>query len=180
MTLRKSLPLLLLLAPAMGWSVHLRVHGQVNDLITGEGLAGALVRVYKDGEVQHRLHTGANGSYSIRLENNGHYVLRFSLPGHVTKCFAVSTHGPAWQGDNRTAELEVGILLFPPVDGLDLGLFDLPLGLARFQPMTGLIGWNGEYEGRVRPEAFRLMDRVRQHHLGEALAQRGGMVGRAY
>ena len=32
----------------------------------------------------------------------------------------------------------------------------MPMGLARFTPMTGYLSWNKEYEARIQPEAARL------------------------
>jgi len=46
-------------------------------------------------------------------------------------------------------------------DGLDLTFFDMPMGLARFTPMTGLLSWNRAYEERIQPEAARLCAEAR-------------------
>jgi hypothetical protein len=139
---------------------HLRVHGTVTDLDSRMPLEQALVRVYKDGVKQASFVTGTGGRYAVMLENNAHYVIRFSLPGRVTKCFAVDTHGPAWENDGRTMDLEVEMTLFENLPELDLSFFDLPMGIARFTPMTGHVAWNAEYEGRIRPEADRLLAEV--------------------
>ena len=40
--------------------------------------------------------------------------------------------------------------------GVARGSFDMPMGLARFTPMTGYLSWNKEYEARIQPEAARL------------------------
>lgn len=153
------------------WAVELRVHGLVSDHRTREPLQEALVRVYKNGEKQHVFHTGPGGRYSVRLDNNAHYVIRFSAPGRVTKCFTVDTSGPAWADDKRATDLEVEMTLFEPVDGLDLGWFDMPMGMARFTPMTGHIAWNADYERRIRPEVDRLMAEVALRQ--SAIADRG-------
>lgn len=152
----------------LGHGAQLRVHGQVTGLQDHGALREVLVRVYKDGVVQHMLKTNAQGRYSVRLDNNASYVLRFSLPGHVTKCYAVDTHGPSWKGDERTVDLEVGMILFERVEGIDLSFFDMPLGMARFTPMTGLVAWNEGYRLSVEAEAQRLTTAVlRQHALAD-------------
>jgi hypothetical protein len=51
--------------------------------------------------------------------------------------------------------------LFEPVDGVDLSFFDLPMGIARFSPMTGLLTWDREYEQYVQAEVSRLMAEVK-------------------
>ena len=145
-------------------ALHLRVHGNVTDLLDRSPLAGVEVRVYKDGVKQHVLRTGANGAYEVVLDNDAHYVIRFMQAGRVPKCFAVSTHGGAWADDKRVMDLEVEMTLFRPVEGVDLSWFDLPMGMARFQPMTGHISWNADYERRIRGEAERLMAQVKQRH----------------
>lgn len=142
------------------WAVQLRVQGEVTDLHTRKGLPGVLVRIYKNGEKQHVLHTNLAGRYNAVLENNASYIIRFSAPGSVTKCFSVDTYGAAWENDQRVVDLEVEMTMFASVAGLDLTFFDLPLGIAHFQPMTGVITWNSTYEARVKPEVDRLMAEI--------------------
>ncbi|HRH39778.1 MAG TPA: hypothetical protein PK760_15615, partial [Flavobacteriales bacterium] len=98
--------------------------------------------------------------YNVTLDNNAEYVIRFSMPGRVTKCYSVDTHGPAWEKDGSTNDVEVEMTLFEKVEGLDLGFFDMPMGKARFTPMTGFLAWNAEYEAHVKPEADRLFAEV--------------------
>ncbi len=168
----------LLMAPWMQ-AAHLRVHGSVTDHNDRTPLDQALVRVYKDGVKQAAFTTGAGGRYHVELDNNAHYVIRFSMPGRVTKCFAVDTHGPAWEGDNAMKDLEVEMTLFEQQDGLDLSFFDLPMGIARFTPMTGVVSWNAEYEQRVRPEVDRLMAEVALRREQRVLAQNNALASAA-
>ena len=154
-------------------AAKLRVGGQVTDMDTRKGMGGVLVRVYKDGVKQHIHTTNASGRYLFMLDNNASYVIRFSMPGRITKCFAVDTHGPEWENDGRTIDLEVEMTLFEAIPGRDFSFFDLPLGMARFTPMTGVIAWNKEYEDRVKPEVDRLMTMVAEYREQLAL---GGTV----
>ncbi len=149
-------------------AVQLRVFGPVTDLETRAPLADVLVRVYKDGVKQKVLQTGVNGHYSFVLDNGSSYVLRFSLPGRVTKCYAIDTHGPSWEDDNRIVDLSIEMTLFPTVPGLDLTFFDLPMGIARFTPMTGYLSWNDTYAQDIRSEVDRLMAEVA--HRRQAIA----------
>lgn len=147
---------------AMGWQMpahaaHLRVVGIVTNKITAMPMPDALVRVYKDGVKQHILHTNSNGRYEVVLDNNAEYVIRFSMPGLVTKCFSVDTHGPTWEGDNSIKEVFVEMTLFDEMPDLDLSYFDMPMGMARFEPMTGYLTWDTDYDERIRPEVDRLM-----------------------
>ncbi|MBL7958216.1 MAG: carboxypeptidase regulatory-like domain-containing protein [Flavobacteriales bacterium] len=151
-------------------AARLHLKGNVTDAASREPLEGALVRVYRNGVKEHAFTTGANGRYDIVLENGADYVIRFSMPGHVTKCFGIDTHGPAWEGDVSTAMVEVEMTLFERVEDMDLSFFDMPMGLARFTPMTGFLSWNREYEERVQPEAARLTAEALQRR-DQALAK---------
>ena len=157
----RSLITLLLLGHMLNvQAVQLRVFGPVTDLETRAPLSGVLVRVYKDGVKQKAFTTGGNGHYSFLMDNGASYVLRFSLPGRVTKCYAIDTHGPSWEGDDRVVDLSIEMTLFPTVPGLDLTFFDLPMGVARFTPMTGYLSWNDSYAQDIRAEVDRLMAEV--------------------
>lgn len=152
----------LLAAMALNTSAaELRLRGEVTDLVTRQPLGEVLVRVYRNGVKEHSFNTGPAGKYNITLQRGGDYVIRFSLPGHVTKCYGVDTKGAAWEGDNRSVSVDVEMTMFERVEGLDLSFFDMPMGLARFCPMTGLLKWDQGYEERIRPEVERLMGQVR-------------------
>jgi hypothetical protein len=160
--------LLLALLPVHG--IQLRVHGTVLGLLDKQPESGVLVKVYRNGERQQVVTADANGNYSILLDNHAEYVLRFTKAGHVNKSYTIDTRGAVWENDKRIQDLEIDILLFEPVAELDLGWFDMPMGMARFNPMTGHVAWNAAYESRVRPEAERLTAEVLLRY--EAIAQR--------
>jgi hypothetical protein len=148
------------------WAVELRLRGEVTDHVTRSPLGEVLVRVYRDGVKEKAFTTGPGGRYTVNLQRGGNYVIRFSLPGHVTKCYAVDTHGPVWEGDNREVSVDVEMTLFEQVPGVDLSFFDMPMGLARFSATTGRLSWDKAYEERIRPEVERLMAVVRAHREG--------------
>lgn len=160
--MRNILLLLFMGSMLTSQAVQLRVHGTVTDLETRAPLSQALVRVYKDGVKQHVFETGEGGRYSVVLDNSAEYIIRFSQPGRITKCYAVDTHGPLWENDGRVVDVAVEMTLFEAIPGLDLTFFDLPMGMARFTPMTGYLSWNDSYAQRVRPEVDRLMAEVAQ------------------
>jgi hypothetical protein len=158
--MRNILILLFMGSMLTSQAAQLRVHGTVTDSESRVPLAQSLVRVYKNGVKLQSFHTGEGGRYSVLLENNAEYVIRFSRPGRITKCYAVDTHGPEWEGDGRVVDLAIEMTLFEVVPGMDLSFFDLPMGIARFTPMTGFLSWNDTYTQRVQPEVYRLMAEV--------------------
>ncbi|MFT3885924.1 MAG: carboxypeptidase-like regulatory domain-containing protein [Flavobacteriales bacterium] len=141
---------------AQAWD--LRVRGLVTEYLGGTPITNATIRVYKDGVVQYNEPSGSFGRYAFTLDNNARYILRFSAPGHQTKCFSVDTHGLARNAEKGTKDVFVEMTLFQKVQGLDLSYFDLPMGIARFEPWTGLLTWDQDYDGRIRPEVRAIMD----------------------
>ncbi len=150
------------LALALGFfgeaqAYNLRIHGMVTEYLSGELITDALVRVYKDGVKQQAEETGLLGRYGFTLDNNAKYVLRFSAPGHQTKCFTIDTHGLEWDGESKTKELFVEMTMFTRLSDMDLSFFDLPMGQATFEPATGLVSWDTDYDQRIRSEVQSLM-----------------------
>ncbi|MBK9759250.1 MAG: hypothetical protein IPO90_04555 [Flavobacteriales bacterium] len=146
-----------MLASTSAEAFNLKVHGVVTDYLTGELVTNGLVRVYKDGVKEHAEQTGLLGQYAYTLGNNALYVLRFSAPGCQTKCFTIDTHGLAWEGENKVKDLFVEMTLFQRISDMDLSFFDLPMGQARFEPATGFISWDTDYDLRIRNEVQSIM-----------------------
>lgn len=147
--------LCLITAPCSAWS--LRVQGLVTEYLSGAPVKGVLVRVYKDGSKQAMSTTAAHGRYGYTLDNNARYILRFSAPGYQTKCFAIDTHGPEWSDQRGEKEVEVEMTLFRKITDMDLSYFDLPMGIGRFEPGTGMLRWDQAYDARIRGDVAVLM-----------------------
>lgn len=156
---------------------ELRVHGVVTEYLTGEAVTNAVMKVYRNGEKVHAEPTGLLGLYAFTLDNHARYVLRFSAPGHQTKCFTVDTHGLEWEGAQRTKDVFVEITLFESISGMDLSFFDLPMGQAHFEPATGLLRWDEEYDQRIRGQVQAIMSDYERRMT--AMADAEGMVEQA-
>ena len=174
--MRHIICILLLVLSALGQQVfafQLRLNGSVSDYGTQQPMV-ARVRVYKDGVKQHVQWTGAAGKYSITLENHTSYVIRVDAPGYQTKCITIDTNGMEWERDRRVSDLEVEMRLPALQKGVDLSYFDLPLGMAYFEPSTGLTRWNKAYEETVRAAALAVMLNYdqRAHETGQPMIAR--------
>ncbi len=150
----------------------LKLNGVVTEYITGAVITNALVRVYKDGVKQDAVETGTFGHYSFTLDNNAKYIIRFSAPGHQNKCFSVDTHGLEWQGENKSKDLFVEMTMFEKIDDIDLSFFDLPMGMAFFEPATGLVSWDTAYDKRIRGEVQHIMSEYERRMTATADAAR--------
>lgn len=152
---------------------QLRMNGSVSDYAAQQPM-NARVRIYKNG-VMHRVQwTGVAGRYSIILDNQAAYVIRVDAPGYQAKCITIDTKGMEWERDRRMSELEVEMRLPALQAGMDLSYFDLPLGMARFEPATGFTRWNKVYEETVREAALAVMRNYdqRARETGQAMIAR--------
>ena len=85
----------------------LRVNTTVVEYFSREPMAGARVRLYKDGALQPVKSTDRSGACVVELDNHATYVLRFDAPGFQTKCFTVDTHGMEWKDDRGRKSVDV-------------------------------------------------------------------------
>jgi hypothetical protein len=138
-------------------AAHIKVDGLVRELHNEKPMKGVLVRLYKNGMKIHAEPTAGNGKFQFRLQNNARYIIRVSAPGHITKCFQIDTHGASWMGDGAVNELKVEMTMMEKIDGFDHSYFDMPLGLAKFNPTTGFLSWSKKYEQQINPEVIELM-----------------------
>jgi len=143
-------------------AMRLRLNGLVTEHATLKPLASARVRIYKDGVLMRASATNAMGKYSITLENQHSYVVRVDAPGHQGKCITLDTHGMEWEGDARQSTVEVEMRLPAFCKDVDLSYFDLPMGMAFFEPATGRTRWSVKYEQSLTAAVRELMGRYDQ------------------
>ena len=77
-----------------------------------------------------------------------------------------------WQGERKGKDLFVEMTMFEKVDDMDLSFFDLPMGMAFFEPATGLVSWDTEYDQRIRGEVQGIMSEYERRMTATADASR--------
>ncbi len=160
---------------------RLRLNGLVTDYVTQQPMSSARVRIYKNGVIQRTIKTGALGQYSMTFDNHADYVVRVDAPGFQVKCITINTAGLEWEGDRRVSDLQVEMRLPTLQSGIDLSYFDLPLGMADFEPATGHTRWNITYEKTVITTAQEVMARYDQRCMEKGMpVARGNMELGAY
>lgn len=175
-----ALAFCLLLPGPDAFAARLRLSGLVTEHATLQPLASARVRIYKDGVLVRTSTTNAAGRYNVTLENQASYVVRVDAPGHQGKCITVETHGMEWEGDGRHSTVEVEMRLPAFREGVDLSFFDLPLGLAFFEPATGLVRWSVKYERSLTAAVRELMGRYGQAGLPDGPVDVPGAQANAF
>ena len=141
-----------------GHAATIQIDGMVRELNNSKAMKGALVRLYKDGVKVSSSPTGSSGKFRFKLQNNAVYIIRVSALGHITKCFQIDTHGASWVRDNMVNSLKVEMNMMEQVEHFDHSFFDLPLGLAKYNPLTGYLSWNKRYKEHLEPRLVSLME----------------------
>lgn len=161
--MRNFLALIIALACADASAYHLQLHGLVTDYGSLRPVAGARVRIYKDGQLWRTQGSSNSGKYMVTLENEGNYVVRVDAPGYQGKCISIETLGGHASIGGRTSGLELEMRLPAKQPGIDLSYLDLPLGMALFDPRTGSTRWNQAYHRSISAGLREAMGRYNGH-----------------
>lgn len=163
--MRYILALVAALAFGDATAYQLQLHGLVTDYGSLRPVAGARVRIYKDGQLWRTQGSSNSGKYMVTLENEGSYVVRVDAPGYQGKCITIETLAGQARIAGRTSGLELEMRLPAKQPGIDLSYLDLPLGMAMFDPSTGNTRWNQAYQRNISAGIREAMGRY-NHHMG--------------
>jgi hypothetical protein len=70
--------------------------------------------------------------------------------------------------------------LFERVEGIDLSFFDLPMGMASFEPATGLVSWDLDYDKRIREQVQSIMSEYERKMTATASVEGSTIIRRGH
>lgn len=152
---------------------YIRMHGIVTEYFSGEPIKGAQVRMVKDGIERETQLTKRDGQYEFILDRGYTYLIWFYKDGWVTKHVKIDATGVPPIPDVPFHELDVQVSLFTWVDGVDLTIFEQPLGLAEYVQSVRKTTWDVEYTEALRPKVERVMIEY-QRRMGKLAHARPG------
>ncbi|MBN2481615.1 MAG: hypothetical protein JXB19_07745 [Bacteroidales bacterium] len=129
-------------------STYLNVRG-ISELDM-EALPGATATLYEGNVRVSSVRTGANGTFSFRLEVNRQYTIEISKEGLVSKRISFNTTMPDEEKGIWTNEFSIGLVKF--CDGVDYSILDEPVDIVEFDTRRREFVSNKEYVSRMRPE----------------------------
>lgn len=133
------------------------MHGIVTEYFSGEPMKGVQVRMVKDGIERETMITRRDGQYQFILDRGYTYLIWFYKDGWVTKHVKIDATGIPPIPDVPFHDLDVQVSLFLWVDGVDLTIFEQPLGLAEYVQSVRKTTWDVEYTEAMRPLVERVM-----------------------
>jgi hypothetical protein len=135
-----------------------KLSGVVTELMSGDPLKDALVRVVKAGQDEAQTLTKKDGFYSFDLERGWKYVVWFSKDGMITKHVVIDTRKVPAYPDAPFYDMDLQITLFPWIADFDFSAFDQPLGEAGYKAKVHNMSWDTPYTDQQRPVFSKLMD----------------------
>jgi hypothetical protein len=132
-------------ASAQDSSVY--VYGTIRERETMDSIPFPTVQVQEldQKEPPSPVVTQANGRYRFILSARKDYVVTFGAKGYITRSVEIDLRNiPSTVWLYGTA-MNVDITLFKEMPGLDITLFKLPAGKARYDPAKSAVVWDDEY-----------------------------------
>ena len=134
-----------------------------NVTINGEDLNSAKITLYKDSEQVSVRNVPKNGKFSYTLDFGYDFIFEFSKKNFVTKKVSVSTYVPqnVLERDNRFPPCKFSIELFRFFPGIDLSIFDFPIGMIMYNNETDLIETDLSFLTDIEAELKRIEKETR-------------------
>jgi len=129
-----------------------------NVTINGGDLNNVTVTLYKDSQQESVRNISKNGKFSYQLDFGYDYIFEFSKPEFVTKRISISTYVPqdVLERDSRFPPCKFSIELFRHFSGIDLSVFDQPIGMIMYNNETDLIEIDLSFQKEIEDELKRI------------------------
>jgi tetratricopeptide (TPR) repeat protein len=112
-------------------------------------LARATANLSEGGNNIQTVQTGADGSFSFRLEMNKQYTIEVIKDGLVAKRISFNTTMPEEEKGTWMNEFSIGLVKY--CDGVDYSILKDPVDIIRFDPKRREFVSDKEYVNRMRP-----------------------------
>ncbi|WP_321318093.1 hypothetical protein [Labilibaculum sp.] len=114
-----------------------------------------------------------SGKFEYELDFGNEYILEFSKKGFVTKKVSISTFVPIdiLSRDNQFPPFKFMVSLFPAYEGLDLSVFDQPMGMIMYDKELDDFDYDRDYDSQIR-DAIKKAEEEAKKRAAELEAQR--------
>ncbi|MRT93071.1 hypothetical protein [Ancylomarina sp. 16SWW S1-10-2] len=131
--------------------------------VDGGDLDNVKITLYKDSEQVSVKSVPKNGKFSYTLNFGYDFIFEFSKEDFVTKRVSVSTYVPqdVLERDSRFPPCKFSIELFRFFPGIDLSIFDQPIGVIMYNNETDLIETDLSFLTDIEDELKRIEEETR-------------------
>lgn len=139
--------LLAVLTSALVAQEKFTINGRLK--VESGSLAGSRLVVYKNGE-KHRVISTDLNRFSLDLDLNENYLLSFEKDGFVTKKLSFKTTVPAGSKALGYTPFDFVVSLFKQYDGVNIVVFNQPVGLIRYDRTIGDFDYDTDYTKSIQ------------------------------
>ncbi|MGQ1908309.1 hypothetical protein ACT3CE_00840 [Marinifilum sp. RC60d5] len=136
-------------------------------------IENTIISLFKNAEKQGSKVVESTGKFSYELDFGNDYIFEFSKEGFVTKKVSISTFVPdeVLSRDSQFPPFKFKISLFPAYKGLDLSIFDQPMGIIMYDKELDDFDYDRDYDSQIR-DAIRKAEEEARKRAEELQAQR--------
>jgi flavodoxin len=147
------------------------VFGRVK--IENGSLENTRISILKNAEKMSSSLIDGSGKFEYELDFGNEYILEFSKEGFVTKKVSISTFVPLdiLSRDNQFPPFKFMVSLFPAYEGLDLSVFDQPMGMIMYDKELDDFDYDRDYDSQIR-DAIKKAEEEARRRAAELEAQR--------
>jgi hypothetical protein len=140
------------------------VFGTVRDLNTRDSIPFPTILVEEVGSKEPPIPivSTARGRYEVTMTAQKTYLIRYGAPGKVTKCVQLELQGPSEEDWAYGFGVNIDIMLFDSLPGLDYSVLSEPFGITRFNGTTGSYEWDVEYTRSMADRQKAMMEAYRE------------------
>ena len=131
------------------------------------------ITILKNAEKMETKMVDNSGKFEYGLEFGHEYIFEFSQEGFVTKKVSISTFVPieVLSRDSQFPPFKFMVSLFPAYKGLDLSVFDQPMGMIMYDKELDDFDYDRDYDSQIRDAIKRAEEEARKR-AAELEAQR--------
>ncbi|WP_461632946.1 tetratricopeptide repeat protein [Labilibaculum euxinus] len=131
------------------------------------------ITILKNAEKMESGIVDNSGKFEYELDFGNEYIFEFSKEGFVTKKVSISTFVPLdiLSRDNQFPPFKFMVSLFPAYEGLDLSVFDQPMGMIMYDKELDDFDYDRDYDAQIR-DAIKKAEEEAKKRAVELEAQR--------
>lgn len=147
---------------SQGRELAFNLHGTTTDFDSGKPIAEVWVAATDTLDRTYVVNAEGDrkGKYEMELPYERVYRVTFSKNGHVTKQVVIDLHGSSEKERTAGFTMDLEMVLFERLDGVDYGICDEPIAVCRYDARKTEFVWDAAYTKWMKPKLQAL---VAQH-----------------
>jgi hypothetical protein len=132
------------------------IHGIILDYFNKDAVIKSVIIVEVDGQKIFKQKTVSN-KYRIALSFDKLYVIYFMCSGYVSKSVKIDLRNVPPEDQKYGFEMEIDMTIFKIKKGLDFSLLEEPIGIAKYNKVSGQLYWDKDCTKKIQSKIAGLM-----------------------